>query len=81
VRRVSVSVSGRRLMADVGSDPGDDRWQRSSYTGGAGNCVEVRTLGDQVSVRDSKRPDVVLRLTRAEWRAFLEAVKRGDLDR
>jgi hypothetical protein len=68
-------------MADVGWDRGDGHWQRSSRSNAAGNCVEVRILGDQVSVRDSKRPDIVLRLTRTEWRAFLEAVKRGDLDR
>jgi len=34
-----------------------------------------------VELRDSKHPDVVLVITRAEWRAFLDAVKRGELDR
>jgi Domain of unknown function (DUF397) len=43
--------------------------------------VEVRHVGDLVELRHSKHPDVVLVITRAEWRAFLDAVKRGELDR
>jgi len=69
-------------MADLGPGQGEGRWRVSSYTGSAGNCVEVSDLGDQVAVRHSKRPDGgVLRLSRAEWRAFVDAVKEGELDR
>ncbi len=67
-------------MANDGSKPHDGCWQRSSYSGAAGNCVEIRIVGDDVWVRDSKRPDAVLRLTRAQWSAFLEAIKNGELD-
>lgn len=30
------------------------RWQKSSYSGGANDCVEVAALGDRAAVRDSK---------------------------
>ncbi|MFF8015992.1 DUF397 domain-containing protein [Streptomyces sp. NPDC007929] len=30
------------------------RWQKSSYSGGANDCVEVAALGDHAAVRDSK---------------------------
>ncbi len=68
-------------MAGVGSERGEGHWRRSSYSSAAGNCVEVRNVGDLVEVRHSKQPDVVLVITRAEWRALLDAVKRGELDR
>jgi hypothetical protein len=68
-------------MADVGPKRGDGRWLKSSYSGGASDCVEIRDVGDFVAVRDSKHPETVLRFTRAEWHAFLDAVKRGELDR
>lgn len=33
-------------------------WRRSSRSGNAGNCVEVRS--DLAGLRDSKRPEVAL---------------------
>ncbi|WP_405657790.1 DUF397 domain-containing protein [Streptomyces sp. NBC_00079] len=30
------------------------RWRKSSYSGGANDCVEVAELGECVAVRDSK---------------------------
>ncbi|MFF7309585.1 DUF397 domain-containing protein [Streptomyces sp. NPDC008137] len=30
------------------------RWQKSSYSGGANDCVEVSELGEHAAVRDSK---------------------------
>ncbi len=52
-------------------------WQKSSYTGGQGNCVEVAKLPNGVAVRDSKDPDgPVLHFTADEWRAFLARAKR-----
>jgi len=35
----------------------EDRWFKSSYSGGSGTeCVEVADLHEVVGVRDSKRP-------------------------
>src|SRR5262249_11821714 len=52
-------------------------WQKSSYSNPSGNCVEMARLpAGQVAVRDSKRPgDPVLVFTRAEWSAFVTALR------
>jgi Domain of unknown function (DUF397) len=53
-------------------------WRKSSRSANGGNCVEVAWPADGVAVRDSKNPDG-LRLTFgvAQWRAFLDEVRRG----
>ena len=53
------------------------RWRKSSYSGTAGNCVEVTVLGrDTWGVRDSKDPTgPVLTFTADEWTAFTLTVK------
>jgi Domain of unknown function (DUF397) len=57
-------------------------WQKSSYSNGQANCVEVaRNLPGIVAVRDSKDPDgELLRVSRDEWRAFLAYVRVGQHD-
>ncbi|HEV2376233.1 MAG TPA: DUF397 domain-containing protein [Streptosporangiaceae bacterium] len=51
-------------------------WQRSSYSGTTGNCVEVAPLPRLVTVRDSKNPDgPVLRLTPQQWRHLVAGIK------
>jgi hypothetical protein len=54
-------------------------WRKSSYSGGAGNCVEVAgSLPGAVGVRDSKDPDgQPLVFTTSAWRAFASTVKNG----
>jgi hypothetical protein len=54
-------------------------WRKSSYSGGAGNCVEVAgNLPGAVGVRDSKDPDgQALVFTALAWRAFADQVKDG----
>ena len=43
--------------------------------------VEVVVVDGEVTLRDAKRPSgPVLRYTPAEWRAFLDGVKRGEFD-
>jgi hypothetical protein len=57
------------------------QWRTSSFSGTSGNgCVEVAFLPDGVAVRDTKdrtRPPHTL--SPAAWRAFLAAVRAGDL--
>ncbi|MFJ6982590.1 MULTISPECIES: DUF397 domain-containing protein [unclassified Streptomyces] len=39
------------------------RWRKSSYSGGANDCVEIADLGSYVAVRDSKdleQPPLIL---------------------
>ncbi len=54
-------------------------WRTSSYSGGAGNCVEVAgNLPGAVGVRDSKDPDgQALVFATPAWRAFADRVKSG----
>lgn len=50
-------------------------WRKSSYSGGAGACVEIAvpTVG-AVAVRDSKDPSgPQLRFSAEAWRAFAAA--------
>ena len=52
-------------------------WQKSSYSGQSGNCVEVaRNLPGLVAARDSEKPDgAKLLVSRETWRAFLLALR------
>ena len=52
-------------------------WRKSSYSGGAQDCVEVtRDLPGAVAVRDSKdRGGPVLMFSSQAWHAFVAGVK------
>jgi hypothetical protein len=54
------------------------RWVKSSHSGSGDQCVEVARLsGDAHAVRDSKDSQgPALTFTPAEWRSFLDAVRR-----
>jgi Domain of unknown function (DUF397) len=58
------------------------RWIKGSRSLSNGNCVEVARLpGGQVGVRDSKNPEGgILRITSADWHAFLAGARRGEFD-
>ena len=55
-------------------------WIKSSRSYSTGACVELAPLGDMIALRDSKNPDVQLRLTRREGEAFIDGAKRGEFD-
>ncbi|MFF6805705.1 DUF397 domain-containing protein [Streptomyces sp. NPDC012616] len=51
------------------------RWQKSSYSGGANDCVEVADLGEQAAVRDSKDIDRrPLLFSKAAMRALVTGI-------
>jgi hypothetical protein len=53
-------------------------WRKSSYSGGANDCVELAEVGDYVAVRDSKRPrQSPVLLTRSKAVAFVSGLKAG----
>jgi len=56
-------------------------WQKSSYSNGQANCVEVaRNLPGIVVVRDSKDPDgEVLRVNWEGWTNFTAHIKRSHI--
>jgi hypothetical protein len=62
----------------------DDKlvWNKSSFSNGSGECVEVAVTDDGGrKVRDSKNPEgVKLDFTPGEWTAFLLGAKAGEFD-
>jgi hypothetical protein len=48
-------------------------WRKSSRSGNAGDCVELRQ--DLSAIRDSKRPDVALPLTRSAVRHLVTTLR------
>jgi hypothetical protein len=58
------------------------RWQKSRRSNSQGACVELGGLsGGEIAVRNSRHPDgPALLYTRAEIRALIEGVKKGDFD-
>jgi hypothetical protein len=56
------------------------RWRKSTYSGSGNNCVEVRTTGAGIAVRDSRNPHgAVLTLTASQWRTLTRTI-RADSD-
>lgn len=56
-------------------------WQKSSFSADTGSCIEIAEEGDQIFLRESDDPEVVVRTTRRKLRAFLEGAKAGEFDR
>jgi hypothetical protein len=53
-------------------------WRKSQRCD-SNSCVEVAQLGEEIALRDSKRPDgPVLVISRGEWDAFVAGVGDGD---
>lgn len=56
-------------------------WRKATVSGDGLVCVEAREISGTVEVRDSKDPDgPILRYASAEWKAFLDGVKKGEFD-
>ncbi len=58
-------------------------WKKSTRSGAAGHCVEVRGGDDLIQVRDTKDNGTgpILGFTGAEWDAFIAGAKAGEFDR
>ncbi|MBD0689032.1 DUF397 domain-containing protein [Streptomyces sp. CBMA123] len=56
-------------------------WRKASASGESTDCVEVRARAGLVEIRESDRPDVVVRTTPRKWAAFVRGVKAGEFDR
>ena len=83
VRRPFNGHAGGGSSANLAQpDPGSAvsfTWQKSSYCGYNGDCVEVAGMGRQIGVRDSKAGSAspVLRFDPAAWAAFVADIKGG----
>lgn len=55
-------------------------WQKSSFSEGSNNCVELRSLDGLVELRESDDTDVIVRTTRPNLAAFLQGAKAGEFD-
>ncbi|MFI6155601.1 DUF397 domain-containing protein [Kitasatospora sp. NPDC051170] len=58
----------------------DTEWQKSSYSGNVENCVEVRTTGGAVELRESDEGHLIIGTTSAAFATLLDATKAGQLD-
>ncbi|SDK45320.1 protein of unknown function [Actinopolyspora mzabensis] len=59
------------------------QWRKSSYSTGTGNCLEIASSPEGFRlVRDTKdRERGPLALDTGSWRAFIDTVRTGRLDR
>jgi hypothetical protein len=64
----------------MGESAAASMWVKSTLSGDD-NCLEWRVEHDCVLLRNSRDPNgVKLRLTRSEWRAFVDGAKAGQAD-
>ncbi|WP_380283691.1 DUF397 domain-containing protein [Kitasatospora purpeofusca] len=63
-------------------DLAEDRWRKSSYSGDAGQCIEVSDgHAGLMPVRDSKEPDgPTLLFPTDAWQSFVTAIRAGEFD-
>ncbi|MBD0675064.1 DUF397 domain-containing protein [Streptomyces sp. CBMA156] len=58
----------------------ESAWQKSSYSASSNECVEVRTVGNLVELRESDEAHLTLRTTPAALAVLLHALKAGEFD-
>ncbi|MFE9658753.1 DUF397 domain-containing protein [Streptomyces sp. NPDC005955] len=56
------------------------RWQKSTYSNGDTQCVELASTANGILLRESDAPGTVVTTTPAKLRAFLLGVKAGEFD-
>ncbi|MFD7229582.1 DUF397 domain-containing protein [Streptomyces sp. NPDC059881] len=58
-----------------------DTWTKSSYSGGNGACIEVKSpVVQAIAVRDSKAPEgPSITFVPESWTAFVHGVTKGSL--
>ncbi|MFB7127625.1 DUF397 domain-containing protein [Kitasatospora xanthocidica] len=58
----------------------DSTWQKSSYSAANSECVEVRTAGGVIELRESDEGEVIVRTIAPKFAAFLQGAKAGEFD-
>jgi Domain of unknown function (DUF397) len=55
-------------------------WQKSSFSQGNVECVELAAIADGILMRESDDPETVVTTSRDKLRAFVLGVKAGEFD-
>ncbi|MFD8693763.1 DUF397 domain-containing protein [Kitasatospora purpeofusca] len=58
----------------------DINWQKSSFSGSGGDCVEVRSMNGLVELRESDDGELILHATSAAFADLLRIIKADALD-
>ncbi|MFJ9605705.1 DUF397 domain-containing protein [Kitasatospora sp. NPDC101176] len=56
----------------------DTEWQKSSFSGSGGDCVEVRAVGEAIELRESDDAHTILRTTPTTLATLVRAIKNGE---
>ncbi|MFF5566041.1 DUF397 domain-containing protein [Streptomyces sp. NPDC012623] len=55
-------------------------WQKSSFSEGGAQCVEVAGHSDNILLRESDDPHTITTTNRTKFAAFIASVKTGEFD-
>ncbi|MFD3481806.1 DUF397 domain-containing protein [Streptomyces sp. NPDC058665] len=55
-------------------------WQKSSFSEGGAQCVEIAAHNGEILMRESDDPNVVTTTSRNKFAAFVAGVKAGEFD-
>ncbi|UGY92255.1 DUF397 domain-containing protein [Streptomyces gobiensis] len=55
-------------------------WQKSSFSGPEGDCVELAAINGEIALRESDEPHAVLSTDHVRLRALVSHIKAGQLD-
>ncbi|WP_219416689.1 DUF397 domain-containing protein [Pseudonocardia nigra] len=58
----------------------DAGWIKARRSMGTNACVELAAAGDEIMLRNSREPEVLLHYRKAEIAAFFDGVKKGEFD-
>jgi hypothetical protein len=64
----------------LGHEPAGELTWHKGIPCESGACVETAWRGEEVLLRSSLAPEVIVALSRAEWRTFLTGAKEGRFD-
>lgn len=55
-------------------------WQKSSFSEGGAQCVEIAVHNGGILLRESDDPNVITTTSRNKFAAFIAGVKAGEFD-
>ncbi|MBB4891225.1 hypothetical protein FHS39_000225 [Streptomyces olivoverticillatus] len=79
--RVIVNASRTQLQALLAHARADARWQKSSFSTDAVECIELAACEPRILTRESDAPRTVISTSPAPARALIARAKAGRLDR